>query len=185
MRPACCAAFGFSIMMGAILSSAQPAPLPLAPGVQDSHATASESSPLAALAVEPLPVFSLAGSPVSAAAALPSAAASMSGFRRAPAASAPATLNARYLWLNGLHLSLAVADITMTQHCIDAHTCREGNPLMPSSEAGKYGLSVGIAAYTAATSYWFKKHRSRIWWAGPTVGIAAHTVGLASGWMHR
>jgi hypothetical protein len=115
----------------------------------------------------------------------PSASASSSaGFKRVPAGRSPKFFDARYFWLNSLHLSLAVSDIEMTQHCIDGHTCKEANPLMPSSQAGKIGVNLGLVTYTAASSYWFRKHKSRVWWLGPTVGVAAHTVGLASGLAH-
>jgi hypothetical protein len=116
----------------------------------------------------------------------PSASASSSaGFKRVPAGRSPRIFDARYFWLNGLHLTLAVSDIEMTQHCIDAHTCREANPLMPSSHAGKIGVNLGLVTYTAASSYWLRKHQSKAWWLGPTVGAAAHTVGLTSGLLHR
>lgn len=185
MKPARCAALGFSIAIGSVLSYAQSDPVPTAQIQHDRQPAADLIFPAADLSPASGSFSAASFSAASSLPAAPGSASSLTGFRRAPAATGPATLDARYFWLNGLHLSLAVADITMTQHCIDAHTCREGNPLMPSSEAGKYGLSLGLVAYTAATSYWFKKHRSKAWWAGPTVGIAAHTVGLASGWMHR
>jgi len=87
--------------------------------------------------------------------------------------------------LNSLHFSLAFADIETTQHCINEHTCREGNPLLPSSQAGKLGVSLGIATFTAVASYQIKKETTKAWWLAPTVGIAAHTVGLATGLAHR
>jgi hypothetical protein len=69
----------------------------------------------------------------------------------------------------------------MTQHCIAEQRCKEGNPLMPSSHAGRIGVSLALVSYTAGTSYLFKKHHSRMWWLGPTIGIAAHAAGFATG----
>ena len=115
----------------------------------------------------------------------PAPASSSAGFTRTPAVRRSRTFNARYAWLNGLQLSLAFADIEATQHCIDEHTCKEGNPLMPSSQAGKLSVSLGIAAFTAFASYRLKKQGSKSWWVAPAVGIAGHAVGLASGLAHR
>jgi hypothetical protein len=112
----------------------------------------------------------------------PSAPASSSaGFTRTPAVRGSGTFDAKYVWLNGLQFGLSFADIETTQHCVDEHTCREGNPLMPSSPAGKLSVSLGIAAFTAVASYRLKKQRSKGWWIAPAVSIAGHAVGLASG----
>jgi len=110
---------------------------------------------------------------------------SSAGFTRTPAVRRSRTFDAKYAWTNGLQFSLAFADIESTQRCIDEHTCREGNPLMPSSQAGKFSVSLGIAAFTAVASYRLKKLRSKGWWVAPAVGIAGHAVGLASGLAHR
>ncbi len=114
----------------------------------------------------------------------PFPASSSAGFTRAPATGRPGTLDAKYFSLNGLQFSMAIADIETTQHCIDEHTCREGNPLMPSSLAGKFSVSLGIAALTAVASYHLKKEHSKGWWLAPTIGIAGHAVGMASGLVH-
>jgi len=89
-----------------------------------------------------------------------------------------------FLLMNTAHLALAMLDVEMTQHCIGDHTCREANPLMPSSQAGMIGVSLGLFSYTTSASYYLKKHQSKIWWLGPTVGIGAHAVGLVSGIQH-
>jgi hypothetical protein len=114
----------------------------------------------------------------------PAAASSSAGFTRTPHIRSPKKLDAKYVWLNGLQFSLAFADIETTQHCIDEHTCREGNPLMPSSQAGKLAVSLGIASFTAVASFQLKKERSKGWWVAPVMGIAGHAVGLASGLIH-
>jgi hypothetical protein len=115
----------------------------------------------------------------------PAPASYSAGFTRTPAVRSSRTFDAKYVWLNGLQFSLAFADIETTQHCIDEHTCREGNPLMPSPQAGKFSVSLGIAAFTAVASYRLKKQRSKGWWVAPAVSIAGHAVGLASGLVHR
>ncbi len=102
----------------------------------------------------------------------------------APSVARP-VLNKTYFLLNGLHLGLAVADVEMTQHCIADHRCKEGNPMMPSSQAGQISVSVGIFAYAAGTSFWLKKHKSKLWWAPPTVGVVAHAIGFTSGLRYR
>lgn len=111
-------------------------------------------------------------------------ASSSAGFTRTPPVRSTRTFDAKYVWLNGFQFSLAFADVETTQHCIDKHTCREGNPLMPSSQAGRISVSLGFAAVTAVASYRLKKHRSKGWWAAPAVSIAGHAVGLASGLAH-
>lgn len=91
------------------------------------------------------------------------------------------TLDARYYLLNGLHLEMTLLDIQMTRRCINAGTCKEGNPLMPSSFGGQLGVGFALVGAGAAESYWLKRHHSHMWWIAPVVGIAAHGVGLASG----
>jgi hypothetical protein len=97
-----------------------------------------------------------------------------------PAATHP-LLNQTYFLLNGLNLGMALADVGLTQHCIADHRCKEGNPMMPSSQAGQIGISVGLFAYGAGTSYWLKKHKSKVWWTPPAVGVVSHIIGVASG----
>jgi hypothetical protein len=187
MKLAYCVALGFFFAIGSGLSYSQQAQIPFAQIQRDARLQAmrapSHANLASATVPEPAPgVSSSAAAPLP---APPASVSSSTGFKRVPAGRSARILNASYLWLNGAHLALAFADIETTQHCIDAHTCREGNPLMPSSAAGKFRVSLGIATYTAASSYWLKKHNSKAWWAGPAVGIAAHSVGLASGLVNR
>jgi hypothetical protein len=181
-----CCALGLSIVMGGALSYSQQAPVPFAQILRDTQLSTVKATLHSDSSSEAVPDSS-AGSSSSAlpAAPAPAASASSAEFKIMPAARSPRIIDAKYLALNGLHLTMAIADIEMTQHCIDAHTCREGNPLMPSSFAGKIGVNLGIVGYTAAGSYWFKKHESKKWWIMPIVGSAVHTVGLASGLAYR
>jgi hypothetical protein len=98
-----------------------------------------------------------------------------------PSVVPPKIVGKTYYLLNGLHLGLALADVEATQHCIANRHCQEGNPLMPSSQAGQISINVGLFAYAAGSSYWLKKRRAKWWWAPPAVGVAAHAVGVASG----
>jgi len=108
------------------------------------------------------------------------------GFTRTtPTAARHRTLDTSFYLLNGVDLGMAVLDVEMTQHCIATHKCREGNPLMPSSQAGALSMSIGLVGVGTWASYRLKKHESRIWWLSPTSGIAGHFVGVASGLIHR
>lgn len=187
MKPAHLAALGLSIVIGGVLSYSQQSPIPLRQIQRDAQLSAMRTpshSEFAGVSLpEPAPGFSS-----SASLSLPSPAAmasSSAGIMRPPVFRSPRVLDARYLWFNGLDLALALSDIEMTQHCINEHTCREANPLMPSSQAGKIAVSLGFVGYSGVGSYWFKKHNSKAWWLPPTVAIAAHGLGLASGLAHR
>jgi hypothetical protein len=86
--------------------------------------------------------------------------------------------------MNGLHLGMATFDVAMTQRCIADHHCQEGNPLMPSSLAGQLSIDFAYVGYGTFVSYRLKRHGSKLWWLSPTVGAAAHTVGVAIGFAH-
>lgn len=107
------------------------------------------------------------------------------GFIRTSALRTPRTVDSKFLLLNGLHLGLAMLDVGMTQHCLAAHTCREGNPMMPSSLAGQLSVDFALVGYGAFSSYRLKRHKSSFWWISPTVGATAHGVGVASGIAHE
>ena len=117
---------------------------------------------------------------------LVSSGSSGSGFTRpAPAAVRRRPLGANFYLLNGIDIGMAVLDVEMTQHCIATHKCREGNPMMPSSQAGALSVSIGLVGVTTWASYRMKKHESHIWWLSPTGGIAGHVVGVASSLIQR
>lgn len=111
---------------------------------------------------------------------------SSSGFVFVPprVARAPRTLSPSFFVLNGLHLGMAVFDVEMTQHCIADHHCVEGNPLMPSSLAGQLSVNFALVGYGTFISYRLKKQESKLWSISPSIGIAAHTVGVASGFVN-
>ena len=180
-------AFGIAFLMGGCACFAQQTPIPFGQTQRDAQLSAKRMTPNSDLSSVSLPesASGISSSALPAFLAPPASASASAGFKRVASGRSPRVFDARYFWLNGLHLTLAVSDIEITQHCIDEHTCKEANPLMPSSQAGKIGVSLGFATYTAASSYWLRKHKSKVWWLGPTVGVAAHTVGLASGLAHR
>jgi hypothetical protein len=107
------------------------------------------------------------------------------GFVQPAATQKTRTLSTGYYLLNGLHLGMAILDVEMTQHCIANHHCTEGNPLMPSSQAGQLGVNFALVGYGSFLSYKLKKHDSKLWILSPTVGIAAHTLGFATGIKNR
>lgn len=94
-------------------------------------------------------------------------------------------LGAKFFLLNGLHLGMAGLDLALTQRCIDAHRCREGNPLMPSSLAGRASLQFSLVGFGAFVSGRLKRHGSKLWWVTPFVGIVAHGAGVASGFLNQ
>ncbi|MFZ0338955.1 MAG: hypothetical protein WAL45_13040 [Terracidiphilus sp.] len=112
---------------------------------------------------------------------LPVSASFSDGFKRVPAGRSPRIADKKFLWLNGVHLAMAFADIAVAQHCIDEHNCKEANPLMPSPLGAKVGLNLGIFAYSTGTSYFLKKRRPGWWWALPVEGIGLHAGGVMSG----
>ena len=88
------------------------------------------------------------------------------------------------LLLNGLHVGTAALDIALTKHCIDNHTCREGNPMMPSGVGGQIGVDFALVGYSTFVSYRLKKRNSKMWWLSPALGTSTHITGIASGLSH-
>jgi len=86
---------------------------------------------------------------------------STAGFTRVPPVEIHRTLGSSFYLLNGLHLSMAVFDVEMTQHCIANHHCREGNPLMPSSQVGALSMNLALVGYGSWVSYRMKRHHAR------------------------
>jgi hypothetical protein len=97
----------------------------------------------------------------------------------------PKIADRKYFLLNGLHAGLTVFDVEMTQHCIDEHRCQELNPILPSSHVGKLAVNFAFVGYGVVTSYWLKKHNSKIWWLPPIVGSVGHSIGVATGFEHQ
>lgn len=117
---------------------------------------------------------------------MPSSSSSSAGFVLAPQKTRfPRTASTGFFLLNGLHLGMAIFDVEMTQHCLADHHCVEGNPLMPTSMGGQLGVNFAIVGLGTLASYRMKKDDSKLWILSPTIGIAAHTLGVATGFAHR
>ena len=97
----------------------------------------------------------------------------------------PRIVDRKFLLLNGLHMGLAALDYGLTQHCIAAQHCREGNPLMPSSVAGQIAVGSAWVGSGFYISYHLKKQDSKLWWLSPVAGISAHAAGAVTGFMNR
>lgn len=169
MRMRCGAAFLVALAMGAWACAAQHAPAPLAQLPQ---------------APQPQLALSAGGSPTVISSHMMSGLASAAAFRPAHSASNPRFVDGQFLMFNGLHLGMAILDEQMTQRCIANHRCREGNPLMPSSQAGQLTVDLALVSYGAVLSYRLKKHHTRGWWLPPASGVAAHIAGAATGMLH-
>ena len=78
-------------------------------------------------------------------------------------------LDKKFFLVNGLHLGLAALDIGLTQHCIAAHRCREGNPLMPSSLGGQLAVDTVLVTSSTFISFHLKKQYSKMWWFSPSI----------------
>ena len=94
-------------------------------------------------------------------------------------------LGARFFLFNSLNIGMTALDESLSQQCIAEHRCREANPLMPSSLAGRIGVVAAFAGLGTYVSYRLKRQRSRLWWVPPVFGTAAHSVGAASGFANR
>lgn len=167
-----CMAMGLAVVLAGWTCSAQETPTPLERLHRDGQLQAYRSD----IAPDRIPASSVP--------AASSYAGSLMHSWPSPAIARP-DHSTSYFLLNGLQLGMALADVETTQHCIANHQCKEGNPLMPSSQAGQISVGLGITAYAAASSYWLKKHKARVWWMPPVVGVVAHTVGVASGLRYR
>jgi hypothetical protein len=69
-------------------------------------------------------------------------------------------------------------DVALARRCIDAHTCREANPLMGGSAAIPVGFGVAVADNLIA--YEARKRHARFWYLPQAATIAWHAVGIAS-----
>lgn len=94
-------------------------------------------------------------------------------------------IGAAYFLLNGLNLGMATLDLTLSQRCIAENHCREANPLMPPTFAGRISVVAAVVSLGAFASRRLKRQGTGSWWVPPTAGIIAHSAGAASGLVHR
>ena len=89
------------------------------------------------------------------------------------------------LWT--LRFAMVVADIETTHHspCFQAHTCREGNPLLGQTRAQAYGVSGGMTALFWWGTAWVRKGDkanhvggSKYWYVIPIIGQASSALGI-------
>ena len=161
-----------AVAIGALACSAQDATVPFRQIERDAQLSAKLTAPDGEAAV-------------SHSNGIPSGSSSAASLVLAPPAyKAPRTLSRGFFLMNGLHLGMAAFDVAMSQRCIADHQCREGNPLMPSSLAGQLSINFAYVGYGTYLSYRLKKRGSKLWWLSPFVGVASHTVGVASGFAH-
>ncbi|HEY1987405.1 MAG TPA: hypothetical protein VGG85_18470 [Terracidiphilus sp.] len=108
-------------------------------------------------------------------------AAQVAGLSFKPSGASPKPMDAQYFLLNGAHLTMAVLDAGMTRHCIQAHRCVEGNPIMPTGFSAQLTIDLSLVSFGSVTSYRMKKQRFRAWWIAPAAGAVAHAAGAVSG----
>ena len=94
-------------------------------------------------------------------------------------------MGAGYFLLNGLNFGMAALDVSLGQRCLDERHCREANPLMPPSLAGRISVVGAVVGFGIFTSHRLKRHASKLWWLPPTFGIVAHSAGIASEAAHE
>ena len=167
---------GLAILIGGWACPAQEVTIPFGKIEQDARLSAKLTMP----GNEPASDFS--SSTLSSGVSNPAMGA---GFTRVAPVTVHRTLDSKFFLLNGLHLGMAVLDVEMTQHCIATHKCREGNPLMPSSQVGQLGVNIPLVGYGSFVSYRLKKRTAKLWWITPVAGVVAHTAGAVTGFIHR
>lgn len=81
-----------------------------------------------------------------------------------------------------MYFTAASLDVQGTQNCIQAYTCVEGNPLMPSTAWKAWSLNLGTAAVSTLIDFKSWRQERRYGMNGPMVGIPVHIIGAVSGW---
>ena len=167
---------GLAIAMGGWACSAQVATIPSGQieggGQLSSKLTVPINQPTGSLFSSSLPSGVVPAEHLSASAA---------GFVRVPRVTVSRTLDSRYFLLNGLHLTMAMIDVAVTQRLIATGQYREGNPLMPSSLGAQLVVDFALVGYGSFVSYKMKKEGSSEWWITPMIGVATHSVGVSIG----
>jgi hypothetical protein len=89
------------------------------------------------------------------------------------------------LW--ALRSALFVADIEITHHapCFEAHTCKEGNPLLGQTRAQAYAVSGAVTALDWLGTAYIRKGSKpqhvggyKFWYIIPIIGQASSGVGI-------
>ena len=87
----------------------------------------------------------------------------------------------KFALLTVLTVATTVADIELTQHCIRAGTCREGNPLLPSDRKKVYAMQLGLTVGLSYLAYKWRKDDYQHWWVPQAALISAHGMGIGFG----
>ena len=70
------------------------------------------------------------------------------------------------------------ADVWLTHDCLQAKTCYEANPLMPSSLTGQITINLGLFASEVSAASKLRKQGSKIWWMPLITGASTHLAGV-------
>ena len=86
--------------------------------------------------------------------------------------------------LTAATIATTVADVELTQHCIRAGTCQEGNPLLePLMHSRKhiYAIQLPLAIGVSYLGYRWHKDDFKYWWVPQAAVVAGHGVGIGFG----
>jgi len=173
MRAARCTILGLAITLSGWACNAQVATIPSSPIARNGQLSASNTVPLnqppGNLFSSSLPTGVVPAEHLSASAV---------GLIRVPPVIFPRTLDAKYFLVNGMHLTMAMADVVVTQRLIATGQYKEGNPLMPSSRGAQLGVDFALVGYGSYVSYKMKKQGYGSWWITPMIGVTTHSFGV-------
>ncbi len=86
-------------------------------------------------------------------------------------------LDRKYWLLAAFAVGATVADVELTQRCLNHGTCVEMNPTLPRSRAGMYAVNIPATAALFYWSYRRKAQGKRLWWLPMLVDAAPHAAG--------
>jgi hypothetical protein len=91
------------------------------------------------------------------------------------------------MWATALALTAADIEVMASRRCINAGTCREGNPLLGQTRTQQYAVRFPILAGAWIGTAWLRKGNQRIhiggmkrWWILPMLYQATSTAGVAA-----
>ena len=91
------------------------------------------------------------------------------------------------MWASALALSVADIEVLASRRCINAGTCREGNPLLGGTRTQQYALRLPILAGAWIGTAWLRKGDQRLhiggmkrWWILPMLYQATSSAGVAA-----
>ena len=78
-------------------------------------------------------------------------------------------------------MATTVTDVELTQHCIRAGTCREGNPLLSADRGKVYAIQFPLAIGVSYLGHRWRKDGFKYWWVPQVALISAHGTGIGFG----